>query len=424
MRRIGRRWHEPRDRRLSCALATVAVARAKRTARQRRTRSGHGGRGGRVSLRTCQTIGVTRLSQIRTPPRCHCHRVEGRLSIRAVATSVHFPFPVEVLRAHDHCPVRLPSVPLRPSPACRARNAPRIRATPWSCRPPGSRRISAIRTSCSCTSATRPSMTTTHIAGARFVALDDISVSDHSGNGLMLEMPPAERAAPAARRARHLRRLADRRLLRQGLGDAGHARDLHARLRRARRPHVAARRRHGRVDARRTRGDDADDAGREPASSSPLHLKPIVVDAGLRARAPRRAGRRRSSTGAPRRSTTACRRAAVTARRTRPGHIAGAKSVPFTEIADDAESLEDRRPSSRRCSRRPALQPGDTDHRLLPHRTAGDRACCSPRARSGIRSCSTTARSRTGRSAIFRSRHRQPSLVRERTRQPATFADS
>lgn len=31
-----------------------------------------------------------------------------------------------------------------------------------------------------------------HIPGARFVSLQDISISDHSGNGLMLEMPPAE----------------------------------------------------------------------------------------------------------------------------------------------------------------------------------------------------------------------------------------
>jgi thiosulfate/3-mercaptopyruvate sulfurtransferase len=31
-----------------------------------------------------------------------------------------------------------------------------------------------------------------HIPGARFVSLNDISVSDHSGHGLMLEMPPAE----------------------------------------------------------------------------------------------------------------------------------------------------------------------------------------------------------------------------------------
>ena len=31
-----------------------------------------------------------------------------------------------------------------------------------------------------------------HIAGARFVMQQDISVSDHSGKGLMLEMPPAE----------------------------------------------------------------------------------------------------------------------------------------------------------------------------------------------------------------------------------------
>jgi thiosulfate/3-mercaptopyruvate sulfurtransferase len=31
-----------------------------------------------------------------------------------------------------------------------------------------------------------------HIPGARFVSLADISVSDHSGHGLMLEMPPAD----------------------------------------------------------------------------------------------------------------------------------------------------------------------------------------------------------------------------------------
>ncbi len=31
-----------------------------------------------------------------------------------------------------------------------------------------------------------------HIPGARYVSLGDISVSDHSGKGLMLEMPPAE----------------------------------------------------------------------------------------------------------------------------------------------------------------------------------------------------------------------------------------
>ena len=30
-----------------------------------------------------------------------------------------------------------------------------------------------------------------HIPGARFVSLNDISVSDHSGKGLTLEMPPA-----------------------------------------------------------------------------------------------------------------------------------------------------------------------------------------------------------------------------------------
>src|SRR5258708_19418775 len=31
-----------------------------------------------------------------------------------------------------------------------------------------------------------------HIPGARLVSLNDISISDHSGHGLMLEMPPAE----------------------------------------------------------------------------------------------------------------------------------------------------------------------------------------------------------------------------------------
>ena len=31
-----------------------------------------------------------------------------------------------------------------------------------------------------------------HIPGARAVSLNDISISDHSGHGLMLEMPPAD----------------------------------------------------------------------------------------------------------------------------------------------------------------------------------------------------------------------------------------
>src|SRR5687767_13970971 len=31
-----------------------------------------------------------------------------------------------------------------------------------------------------------------HIPGARLVSLADISLSDHSGKGLMLEMPPAD----------------------------------------------------------------------------------------------------------------------------------------------------------------------------------------------------------------------------------------
>ena len=31
-----------------------------------------------------------------------------------------------------------------------------------------------------------------HIPGARLVSLNDISLSDHSGHGLMLEMPPSD----------------------------------------------------------------------------------------------------------------------------------------------------------------------------------------------------------------------------------------
>src|SRR5437763_12829903 len=33
---------------------------------------------------------------------------------------------------------------------------------------------------------------TAHIRGARFVSMQDVSVSSHAENGLMLEMPPAE----------------------------------------------------------------------------------------------------------------------------------------------------------------------------------------------------------------------------------------
>ena len=177
-----------------------------------------------------------------------------------------------------------------------------------------------------------------HIAGARFVALDDVSVSDRSGKGLVLEMPPAEqlrqklaalgisddsrivvyygsdRVTPATRVIFTLDYA--------GLGDRASLLD-------------------GGMGAWTRDGHAVTDAA-TPAKTgelASLHLKPIVVTSDYV----------RAHIGAPNVSVVDGRATAFydgvqtggsrgTPHKT--GHVAGAKSVPYSEIADDLNRLK------------------------------------------------------------------------------------
>ena len=208
-----------------------------------------------------------------------------------------------------------------------------------------------------------------HIPGARYVALDDISVSSHDhDNGLMLEMPK-----PDSLRARleALGISSDSRVVvyygndwvspatrviftldYAGLGAGSALLD-------------------GGMPAwkaeRRALSTDAPKPSRGQLAA--LSVKPIVVDAAWvksRLGSPGFASDRRTRA---RCSTTASRRARTA---TRKGHIAGAKSVPYTEIADDNAQAAQHRPSSRALFARAGVAPGDTVVGVLPHRPAGD----------------------------------------------------
>jgi thiosulfate/3-mercaptopyruvate sulfurtransferase len=178
----------------------------------------------------------------------------------------------------------------------------------------------------------------THIAGARYVALDDISVSDHSGKGLTLEMPPADelrqklaalgisddsriivyygkgRVTPTTRVIFTLDYA--------GLGDHASLLD-------------------GGMGAWTRDGHAVTDAV-TPAKTgqlSALHLKPIVVTSDYV----------RAHIAAPNVSVVDARAAAFydgvqtgggRAGPHKTGHVAGAKSVPYTEIADELNLLK------------------------------------------------------------------------------------
>ena len=110
----------------------------------------------------------------------------------------------------------------------------------------------------------------------------------------------------------------------------------------------------------------------------------------------------------------------------RRGHIAGAKSVPFTDDDRRSDNAQESRParSDLRQGRRAARR---HDRRLLPHRTAGDGRCSSPRGCSGIRllsvrrlvrqigraTRSTRSRIAGARKAVMSSRRREPQVVLE-----------
>ena len=196
-----------------------------------------------------------------------------------------------------------------------------------------------------------------HIPGARRVALADISVSDHSATGLMLEMPPAEEL-------RH-------RLEALGLSDASRAvvvfdQDWVSPATRVMftLDHAGLGDRSSLLDGglnawtKEGREVTADVPPAKPGTLSPLKLRPIVVDAAyVRANlvTPGVAivdGRASSlydgvETGGSHDQPH------------KTGHVAGAHSVPFTAIADDNGML---RPPQELESlfTKAGVKPGDT----------------------------------------------------------------
>ena len=77
----------------------------------------------------------------------------------------------------------------------------------------------------------------------------------------------------------------------------------------------------------------------------------------------------------------------------RPGHIAGALSVPFDSVVDMVDHLL---PDADLAAilQSAGVEPGSDVVTILPHRPAGERRSTSSRARSATGCTSTTARSR------------------------------
>jgi thiosulfate/3-mercaptopyruvate sulfurtransferase len=172
-----------------------------------------------------------------------------------------------------------------------------------------------------------------HIPGARLVSQSDISVSDHSGNGLMLEMPPAgdlrhrlealgisDRSHVVVYYGKDWVSPSTRVLFTldyAGLGDQSALLD-------------------GGMDAWVRGGGAVTKVIPPPRTGAlaPLQTRPIVVDASYV----------RSHLGAPGVSVVDGRSASYydgvepggePKHPHRSGHIAGARNVPFTEITDD-----------------------------------------------------------------------------------------
>lgn len=196
-----------------------------------------------------------------------------------------------------------------------------------------------------------------HIPGARFVTLDDISVSDHSGQGLMLEMPPSEQ-------------------LRQNLAKLGISDDSRIVVYYGK-DRVTPTTRvmftldyaglgknsallDGGMDAWTRDGHSVTDAAPPVRTGklSPLSLRPIVVTADYV----------RAHLGKPGVSVVDARASVFydgvqtgggPAAPQRAGHVAGAKSVPFTEITDESLKLRSTEQLAALFTKA-GVQPGDT----------------------------------------------------------------
>jgi thiosulfate/3-mercaptopyruvate sulfurtransferase len=172
-----------------------------------------------------------------------------------------------------------------------------------------------------------------HIPGARFVSLADISISDHSGKGLMLEMPPADDL-------RH-------RLEALGISDSSRVIVYYGKDWVSPSTRVIFTLDYAGLGARSSLLDGGQDAwvrsggavttdvpAAKSGTLSPLKLRPIIVDAAtVHARL-----------GTPGFAVVDGRDAAfydgvetggAHGQQHRTGHIRGALSIPFTSITDD-----------------------------------------------------------------------------------------
>jgi thiosulfate/3-mercaptopyruvate sulfurtransferase len=177
-----------------------------------------------------------------------------------------------------------------------------------------------------------------HIPGARFVTQQDISVSDHSGKGLMLEMPPAEDL-------RH-------RLEALGISDRSHIVVYYGKDWVSPSTRVLFTLDYAGLGNRSALLDGGMDAwvraggavttvvpAPRTGTLAPLETRPIVVDAAYV----------RSHVGTPGVALVDGRSSSYydgveaggdNDHPQRSGHIAGARSVPFTEITDDQLMLK------------------------------------------------------------------------------------
>jgi thiosulfate/3-mercaptopyruvate sulfurtransferase len=196
-----------------------------------------------------------------------------------------------------------------------------------------------------------------HIPGARFVTLDDISVSDHSGHGLMLEMPPSEQLRQS--------------LAKLGISDDSRIVVYYGKDRVTPTTRVMftldyaglgknSAMLDGGMDAWTRDGHSVTDAATPERTGklSALSLRPIVVTADYV----------RAHLGKPGVSVVDGRASVFydgvqtgggPSAPHRAGHVAGAKSVPFTEITDESLKLRSTEQLASLFTKA-GVQPGDT----------------------------------------------------------------
>ena len=113
----------------------------------------------------------------------------------------------------------------------------------------------------------------------------------------------------------------------------------------------------------------------------------------------------------------------------RKGHIAGAKSLPFTEV-DRRQAVPAQAGRAEGAVREGGRRAGRHGRGVLSHRPAGDGGAVRRAARSVIRCCCTTDRSRSGRASNElpvedprAGRTERAVSDASRSRQPAPYAD-